>query len=322
MPKINKIQTPDGTVYDIEDTSKSKVVANPTVPSGTPNLSSIEIDGNKYKVPSGGGSANWGDIGGTLSDQTDLQNALDGKLDDGVNHSSATDGEIIIWDSVNENAKNAGAIKIDTSNSVISTKNFSGNGVKVTIISKSPIDSEAHIVSNGASMIAWGVLNLEWGFASEVEIQGSEVTKPIKAGNDTEYYVKFSNSSPVDYDIDVTFTPQIPTNTPKIVIETGTLNNTEIGPKVIAGDDVLNASGTKLGKTIIQTRFVSPSLILPPLDTVTFTDPLINDNATYDIYTNIFGVNPSSVIEDFQNNSITINFEGDILPDSVKLIVR
>lgn len=29
----------------------------------------------------GGGSVNWGDIGGTLSDQTDLQNALNAKLD-------------------------------------------------------------------------------------------------------------------------------------------------------------------------------------------------------------------------------------------------
>lgn len=29
----------------------------------------------------GGGSATWGDIGGNLSDQTDLQNALDAKQD-------------------------------------------------------------------------------------------------------------------------------------------------------------------------------------------------------------------------------------------------
>lgn len=29
----------------------------------------------------GGGSTSWGDIGGTLSDQTDLNTALEGKLD-------------------------------------------------------------------------------------------------------------------------------------------------------------------------------------------------------------------------------------------------
>lgn len=28
----------------------------------------------------GGGSVSWGDIGGTLADQTDLKNALDGKM--------------------------------------------------------------------------------------------------------------------------------------------------------------------------------------------------------------------------------------------------
>ncbi len=34
----------------------------------------------------GGGAAEWGDITGTLSDQTDLQSALDGKADTGHNH--------------------------------------------------------------------------------------------------------------------------------------------------------------------------------------------------------------------------------------------
>ena len=35
-----------------------------------------------FEAPSGGGGAVWGDITGTLSDQTDLQTALDGKFDD------------------------------------------------------------------------------------------------------------------------------------------------------------------------------------------------------------------------------------------------
>jgi hypothetical protein len=35
-----------------------------------------------FEAPSGGGGAEWGDITGTLSDQTDLQNALNAKFDD------------------------------------------------------------------------------------------------------------------------------------------------------------------------------------------------------------------------------------------------
>ena len=46
------------------------------------NWLTITIGGNTYAVTGGGGgSATWGGIIGTLSNQTDLQNALDGKLD-------------------------------------------------------------------------------------------------------------------------------------------------------------------------------------------------------------------------------------------------
>lgn len=55
--------------------------------------------------PGGVGDVAWGDIIGTLSDQTDLQTALDGKSDVGHTHplseieqSGATDGQVPVWD--------------------------------------------------------------------------------------------------------------------------------------------------------------------------------------------------------------------------------
>lgn len=45
-------------------------------------------------IPGGGGSPDWGDIGGTLSDQADLQTALDGKVDENAAITGATKTKI------------------------------------------------------------------------------------------------------------------------------------------------------------------------------------------------------------------------------------
>ena len=51
----------------------------------------VSISAPGPQGPAGlGGASNWGDIGGTLSDQTDLQSALDGKLDPSGNGSGLT----------------------------------------------------------------------------------------------------------------------------------------------------------------------------------------------------------------------------------------
>jgi hypothetical protein len=47
-------------------------------------------DGQVYQIPTGAaGGAEWGEIGGTLADQTDLQSALNGKAANDHNHNSA-----------------------------------------------------------------------------------------------------------------------------------------------------------------------------------------------------------------------------------------
>lgn len=58
------------------------VIANPTLVGTEVNLTGIQIGSEKYKVPTGGsgGSSSWGSITGTLSNQTDLASALNGKL--------------------------------------------------------------------------------------------------------------------------------------------------------------------------------------------------------------------------------------------------
>ena len=64
--------------------STGSVTVQPTLISGE-NIKTINdesILGSGNITISGGGSSDWGDIGGTLSNQTDLQNALDAKQDD------------------------------------------------------------------------------------------------------------------------------------------------------------------------------------------------------------------------------------------------
>ena len=73
-----------------------KVNADATVgSSGKPYI--IKVMGIKYDLigtQGGGGSATWGTIGGTLSNQTDLQNALNAKI---AAPSSPTTGQFLSW---------------------------------------------------------------------------------------------------------------------------------------------------------------------------------------------------------------------------------
>jgi hypothetical protein len=64
-----------------------------TLPAGSDATVTVEFDEEtesvvlNFGIPRGyDGSGTWGSIPGTLSDQTDLQNALDGKSDAGHNH--------------------------------------------------------------------------------------------------------------------------------------------------------------------------------------------------------------------------------------------
>jgi hypothetical protein len=66
----------------------------------TPNLPAsstgkyLKDDGTWATPGSGPGTVNWGDIGGTLSGQTDLQTALDGKVDENAAITGATKTKI------------------------------------------------------------------------------------------------------------------------------------------------------------------------------------------------------------------------------------
>jgi hypothetical protein len=87
-----------------EDTIELKAGNNIILhPNTTTKVVEIEATGG-----GSGGGANWGSIGGTLSDQTDLQNELDGKADVSHNHgmsdltdfsvSSPAEGDVLTYE--------------------------------------------------------------------------------------------------------------------------------------------------------------------------------------------------------------------------------
>ena len=67
------------------------LTGNPTVPTQTPGTNNTRIASTAYveaavAAAPGGGASGWGDLGGTLSDQTDLQAALDAKAASSHSH--------------------------------------------------------------------------------------------------------------------------------------------------------------------------------------------------------------------------------------------
>lgn len=58
MADISKIVLPDGSEYNIKDTTaRGLVVANPTLAGTERDLTGLQVNGTKYKIPSGGGSS-------------------------------------------------------------------------------------------------------------------------------------------------------------------------------------------------------------------------------------------------------------------------
>lgn len=79
MSDISSVTTSDGVTYTIKDSTARQSL----VPSGgtTGQVLTKTASGYGWENASGGGGGTWGSITGTLSDQTDLQTALNGKLD-------------------------------------------------------------------------------------------------------------------------------------------------------------------------------------------------------------------------------------------------
>lgn len=124
--------------------------ANKSVVSGTndgTNWTSITIDGVNKAIPAGGsgGSAAWGQITGTLSDQTDLQNALNAitasasnAANDAANASSAAASAYNAANSAASDAANAAsvaqsALNAANSKSVVTGTNDGTNWTYIAI---------------------------------------------------------------------------------------------------------------------------------------------------------------------------------------------
>lgn len=91
-------------------------------------ITAVDAGGGQIDVTiaasGGSGTVAWGAITGTLADQTDLQLALDGKLDSVV---SSTDNAIARWDGSSGDTLQDSGITIDNSDNLSGVNNRTGN---------------------------------------------------------------------------------------------------------------------------------------------------------------------------------------------------
>lgn len=127
MADISKIKTPDGTTYDIKDTTaRGLVVANPTLAGTESDLTGLQVNGTKYKVPSGGG-------GGTPYDSSP---AMDGTASPGSSTAYARGDHVHPTDttrlSTTGNAYRAASIPMGECNSTSTSTAFTATVTGVT----------------------------------------------------------------------------------------------------------------------------------------------------------------------------------------------
>lgn len=119
--------------------------------------------GYEFGTPGGGpGAVNWGDVGGTLSDQTDLQTALNGKANSlGADENYVTDAQLVVIGNTSgtntgDNATNAqysglAASKQDADAQLTSLAglSYTGNSLKVVRVNAGETDFELAAISAG-----------------------------------------------------------------------------------------------------------------------------------------------------------------------------
>jgi hypothetical protein len=154
-----------------------------------------------FEAPSGGGGAEWGDITGTLSDQTDLQSALDAKFDDPTGTTSQYlrgDGSLATFPSLTGYVPYTGATtnvdlgthRILAQNATISS---SGSGDTVTLNHSSGSGIGLNITKGGNGEALY--INKTSGSGNAATIIGTiNATTLVKSGGTSSQFLKADGS--------------------------------------------------------------------------------------------------------------------------------
>ena len=150
----------DGVDYSQPGVSQgggSTVAWTQITQTGT-KIASISINGSStdvYAPTSGGGSAAWGSISGTLSDQTDLNTALSAKanaadipdslsdLSDDSTHRVVTDTEKTTW----------------SGKSVVSWSQIVDSGTKIATVTVNGTSTDVYAPTSGGGSTSWGQIS-------------------------------------------------------------------------------------------------------------------------------------------------------------------
>lgn len=133
MADISKIVLPDGSEYNIKDaTARGLVVANPTLAGTESDLTGLQVNGTKYKVPSGGGGG-----GGTPYDSNP---AMDGTASPGSSNDYARGDHVHPTDTTRQ-------AKITASGVLIG--NGSGGVTAKTLDTTSLTNDNNHVPTSG-----------------------------------------------------------------------------------------------------------------------------------------------------------------------------
>jgi hypothetical protein len=129
-----------------------------------------------FEAPSGGGGAVWGDITGTLSDQTDLQTALDGKFDDPTGTSAQYirgDGSLATFPAIPSGTVTSVGLTMPSAFSVANSPVTSSGTLAVTATG----DTTQYIAGDG-SLVAFPITGQAGTLVREVRnVTGATLTK-------------------------------------------------------------------------------------------------------------------------------------------------
>ena len=289
----------DTVDYDTEVTNKPTLGTMAAVDDAPSNGSEYVRKNGAWAVSSGITGVDWGDIGGTLADQTDLKNALDGKEDTLTFDSTPTSGSSNpvtsdgIYDALANKADTSSLGDLATQDTVDYTTEVTNKPTLGALAGMSSIDYTSNYLTNKPTL---GALADQDTVDYDTEVTNKPTLGTMAAQNDAAsddvYYLR-RNGSWTDADGRYYTETEIDTSLAlKAPLASPALTGTPTAPTATVSDDSTQIATTAFVQDHVP---ISLSVTASAGSTVTKSDARIT--ATMRVINCVFGT-PANVTSD------------------------